>query len=60
MIHVYKEKLIEINKKLITNEFIKVKEPRIATFRLYQIWAIFASVHLLLLLNTSFLYVPFQ
>ena len=37
MIHVYNDKLNEINKKLITNEFIKVKEPRIASFRLYPI-----------------------
>ena len=41
IIDVYKEKLNEIKRKLIPNEFIKVKEPRIATFGLYQIWAIF-------------------
>ena len=36
LIHTYKEELDEIDIKLITNEFIKIKEPRIATFGLCQ------------------------
>ena len=36
LIHIYKEELDEIDIKLITNEFIKIKESRIATFGLYQ------------------------
>ena len=36
LIHIYKEELDEIDIKLITNEFIKIKESRIATFVLYQ------------------------
>ena len=34
MIHIYKDELDEIDIKLITNEFIKVKESRIVTFGL--------------------------
>ena len=34
MVHVYKDKLDETDIKLITNEFIKVKEFKIATFGL--------------------------
>ena len=34
MIHIYEDELDEIDIKLITNEFIKVKESRIATFGL--------------------------
>ena len=34
---IYNNKLDEIDIRLITNEFIKVKKPRIATFALYQI-----------------------
>ena len=36
LIQIYKEELDEIDIKLITNEFIKIKESRIATFGLYQ------------------------
>ena len=36
MMHIYKEELDETDIKLITNEFIKVKESRIDTFGLYQ------------------------
>ena len=32
MIHIYKDEFDEINIKLITNLFIKVKESRIVTF----------------------------
>ena len=34
MIHIYKDELDESHIKLITNEFIKVREPRIVTFGL--------------------------
>ena len=34
MIHIYEDKLDKIDIKLITNEFIKVKESRIVTFGL--------------------------
>ena len=34
MIHIYKDELDETNIKLIKNEFIKVKETKIATFGL--------------------------
>ena len=34
MIHIYKNELDEIDIKLITNEFVKVKESRIVTFGL--------------------------
>ena len=34
MIHIYEDELDEIDIKLITNEFIKVKESRIVTFGL--------------------------
>ena len=36
MINIYNEVLDESDIKLITNEFIKVKDFRIATFRLYE------------------------
>ena len=32
MIHIYKDELDEIDIKLITNEFIKVKKSRIVSF----------------------------
>ena len=34
--HIYKNELDEISTKLIKDEFIKLKESRIATFGLYQ------------------------
>ena len=34
MIHIYKDELNEVDIKLITNEFIEVKESRIVTFGL--------------------------
>ena len=34
MVHIYKDELDETDIKLITNEFIKVKEFKIATFGL--------------------------
>ena len=40
MIFIYNEELGEINIKLRTNNLIKEKESRIATFGLYQFWAI--------------------
>ena len=49
MIHIYKEELDEFNRKLITNELIKVMESRIFTFGLYQFWPFSVLVHLLLL-----------
>ena len=42
----YKEELNKTDMKLITNKFTKVKDSRIATFRLYQFRAKFALVHL--------------
>ena len=36
IIHIYIEELNKVNIRLITNEFIKVKKSRIATFGLYQ------------------------
>ena len=36
LIHIYKEELDEIDIKVITDEFIKIEESRIATFGLYQ------------------------
>ena len=46
MIHIYKDELDEIDIKLITNEFIKVKESRIVTFgllilRICLLWFIY-------------------
>lgn len=38
-----------MNKKLKTNELIKVMESRISTFGLYQSWSFSVLVHLLLL-----------
>ena len=35
LIHIYKKEIDEIDIKLITNEFIKIKESRIATLGLY-------------------------
>lgn len=36
MIRIYKDELDEKDVKLIPNDFIRVKEPRITTFGLYQ------------------------
>ena len=36
MIRVYKDELHEVDIKLITNDFIKVKQSRIANFEFYQ------------------------
>ena len=46
MIHIYKDELDEIDVKLITNEFNKVKEPKIVTFgllilRICLLWFIY-------------------
>ena len=46
MIHIYKDELDEIDMKLITNEFIKIKESIIVTFgllilRIYLLWFIY-------------------
>ena len=60
MIHVYREGLDETDIKLTTNEFIKVKESRIAVLRWYQFWNLFALVYLSLILNQLFLCVTFQ
>ena len=38
-IRIYNEELDKINIKLITNNLIKVKDSRIAIFRLHQFWA---------------------
>ena len=60
MIHVYREGLDKTDIKLTTNEFIKVKESRIAVLRWYQFWNLFALVYLSLILNQLFLCVTFQ
>ena len=39
MRHIFKEEFDEIDIKLRTNEWIKVKESKIATFGLHQSWA---------------------
>ena len=46
MIHIYKDELDEIDMKLITNEFIKIKESIIVTFgllilRICLLWFIY-------------------
>ena len=58
--HIYKEELDETDIKLITNEFIKVKESRIDTFGLYQFWAFVWIALFIVTASFIFLYVPFQ
>ena len=57
MILIYNEELDEIKIKFITNELIKVKESRIATFGSDQFRAF---AYLLLLLNPFFSMFPFN
>ena len=42
MVHIYKDELDEIDMKLITNEHIKVKDSRIATYQ-FRVLVCFSS-----------------
>ena len=61
LIHIYKEELDEIHIKLITDEFIKIKESRLLLLGCINFEHLFVLVHILLLLNSfllSFLPIP--